>query len=183
MKDAIIIIWMVLVVLQVNAQSDSVHLQQPLTVKDKEIVNWVGTLYEQGVQIDKDSLILSIEVQQLLADEDLKKALYPQEYTWPAALTYLNAMELKKGFWFLINLYPENKDLAMRTILAYDELFEMDYALLGAFYTYSMIDPLVCQIQEGVPVITRPDIVEAKLASVKEMVGYIQAYRSQAYQD
>jgi len=183
MKNAIACFWMLLMLRRVNAQSDSIHSHQPLTGKDKEIVKWVGTLYEQGIQMDKDSLILSVEVQQLLVDEDLRSALYPKEYTWPTALTYLNAMELKKAFWFLINLYPDNKELVMRTILAYDELFEMDYALLGAFYTYSMIDPSVCHLEEGVPVITRPDIVEAKLASVKEMVGYIQGYRAQAYKD
>jgi hypothetical protein len=67
----------------------------------------------------------------------------------------------------------------MKTILAYDELFEMDRALLSAYYTFSMIDPQVCDFVDGKPVIKRPDVVEAKLASVKEMVGYVLSYRAQ----
>jgi hypothetical protein len=168
-----------LVSLQVNAQSDSVHLQKLDSSRDKQILAWVGALYEHGIRIDKDSMVLSVEVQHIITDDSLRSLLFPEVYTWEQTLLLMQQMELKRAFWFLINLYPQQKELVMRTVLGYDELFEMDHALVAAFYTYSMLDPAVCDFVDGKPIIKRPDIVEAKLASVKEMVGYVLSYRAQ----
>ena len=168
---------MVLPCLQVNAQSDSAHLQKPLSPRDKEILAWVGTLYEHGVRIEEDSMVLSVEVQHIITDDTLRSSIYPEVYTWEQTLLLMQQMELKRAFWFLINLYPQQKELVMRTVLGYDELFEMDHALVAAFYTYAMLDPAVCDFVDGKPMIKRPDIVEAKLASVKEMVGYVLSER------
>jgi hypothetical protein len=40
-----------------------------------------------------------------------------------------------------------------------------------------MIDPKVCDIIEGNPHIKRPDLAEAKLKSVNEMVNHINYFR------
>lgn len=165
--------------LQGNAQEDSISLQQPLSQNQEAIIKWVEVLYEHGVRIDRDTIILSKEVQRIIVDDSLKAFLFPITYTWETALALMQQMDLKAAFWFLINLYPQHKELVMKTVLAYDELFEMDLALLASFYTFSMIDPQVCDLGSGKPVIIRPDIVEVKLASVKEMVGYIVSYRAQ----
>lgn len=124
-------------------------------------------------------MILSIEVQHIITNDSLRFSLYPEVYTWEQTLLLMQQMELKRAFWFLINLYPLQKELVMRTVLGYDELFEMEHALVAAFYTYSMLDPGVCDFVDGRPIVKRPDVVEAKLAAVKEMVGYILSYRAQ----
>ena len=180
MKKLMIGCWVFLASLQVNAQMDSVHLQSSLSEKDKAILTWVGTMYEQGVRVEKDSVILSTEVQQILADDALRASLYPKEYTWEQAMSLMQHMELKKAFWFLINLYARNKELVMRTVLGYDELFEMDHALIAAFYTYAMLDPEVCAFVDGKPEVKRPDVLETKLASTREMVGYVLSFRAEA---
>ncbi len=180
MKKLIIGCSILLASMQVHAQLDSVYPASALSEKDKEILTWVGTMYEQGVRVEKDSVILSTEVQQILADDALRASLYPKEYTWEQAMVLMQHMELKKAFWFLINLYPQNKELVMRTVLGYDELFEMDHALIATFYTYAMLDPEVCEFVDSKPVVKRPDVVETKLASTREMVGYVLSYRAEA---
>jgi hypothetical protein len=55
----------------------------------------------------------------------------------------------------------------------------MDEVLVNTFYTYSFMDPEISVIKDGKPEIVRPDILEAKLANVKEMVAYIVKYRKQ----
>jgi len=41
----------------------------------------------------------------MLKDSVYRKSVYPEVYTWPAAVGLMNRMELKKAFWYLINLY------------------------------------------------------------------------------
>ena len=86
-------------------------------------------------------------------------------------------MEIKKAFWYFINLYPEDHDLVMQSVLHYDNLFEVDHVLLAAFYTYAFADPEVCRIEEGKPVISRPDLIEEKLHTVREMIEKVTKYR------
>ena len=69
--------------------------------------------------------------------------------------------------------------MAVRSVLAYEKVFKMDEILLNTFYTYSFMDPEVSEIKDGIHEITRPDIMEAKLRNVKEIVGYIYSYRKQ----
>ena len=183
MKNLLLILPFLCITPQVDAQPDSVHLQKTVSPDSKEMLQWVGTLYEHGVRVEQDSLVLSSEVQELMANDVARASLYPEVYTWEQALELMQQMELKSAFWFLINLYPENKELVMRTVLGYDELFEMEHALVAAFYTYSMLDPQVAAIEHGKPSVKRPDILERKLANVTEMVSYVLTYRTQRSQE
>ncbi len=82
----------------------------------------------------------------------------------------------------MINLYPKSekdKKMAVRSVLAYEKVFKMDEVLLNTFYTYSFMDPEVSEVKNGIPEITRPDIMETKLKNVKEIVEYIYIYRKQ----
>jgi len=144
------------------------------------VLDWISNLYEHGVSLEEDSIAVSAEVQNLINNKALRAFMYPDEYTWENTVTLLQRMELKRAFWFLINLYPENKELVLTSIMKYDHLFEMDKALLGSFYTYAMVDPTVSSIVDGKPVLTRPDLVEAKLEIVKELIQRVLRYRKEA---
>lgn len=148
----------------------------------KEFIKWLGDLYEFGVQVSADSITITAEIQNVINNEALRNFLYPETYQWQSAIVLLNRMELKRALWFLINLYPDYKELVMKSIIKYDHLFEMDHALLSAFYTYAIVDPEVCSIIDGKPFIERPDLVEQKLRTVKEMIEYVLLYRSQREQ-
>lgn len=145
----------------------------------EQIVRWLADLYDYGIYAGEDSLLVTAEVQNILLNEKLQKLLYPEEYTWEIALLLLERMELKKAFWYFIHLYPENKELVMKSIIHYDKIFAMDHVLLGVLYTYAMVDPEVCTLADGRPVITRPDKIEEKLRTVEEIVGHIMHYRAQ----
>lgn len=142
----------------------------------------IEDLYEMGVRKDNDSLYISDESAKAHSDSDYRKILYPEIYSWEKALTLIAAIELKKAFWHLINLYPkgqESKEFSVRIILGYDGLFDMERVIISTFYTYAFMDPEIGSIEDGKIDITRPDILEEKLHVVKEMVTYIHAYRQQ----
>ncbi len=143
---------------------------------------WLTELAQKGYEINEDSLIVSDEFLKVLNDSNYSGILYPETYTWSQATQFIDAKQLKQAFWYFINLYPENetnKKIVVRSILAYEKVFKMDEVMVNAFYTYSFMDPEVSEIIDGIPEITRPDILEAKLRDVKEIVGYIYSYRKQ----
>lgn len=145
-------------------------------------IDWLADLYEIGLEITEDSLKVSKEFQKVLSDANYRALLYPETYTWEQTLHLLQANELKKSFWFFINLYPENemnKELVVKSSLAYDQVLKMDEVLVATFYTYIFLDPECAVITNEKPEVTRPDIMESKLASVREIVGYIYYYREQ----
>lgn len=150
--------------------------------KTLDQISWLADLYDRGIAYEGDSLYVSPEVNRLMSDADYRQALYPETYTWETTLQLLSQQELRKAFWYLINLYPENpqnKELVLKSILAYDSILEMDKVMVGVFYTYCFMDPEIGTVVDGQPEITRPDILEQKLRTVREMVGYILAYREQ----
>ncbi|NOR74449.1 MAG: hypothetical protein GQ525_04760 [Draconibacterium sp.] len=143
---------------------------------------WLTELAEKGYEINEDSLIVSDEFLKVLNDSNYSALLYPKTYTWTQATRFIDTQELKKAFWFFVNLYPENetnKKIVVRSILAYEKVFKMDEVIVNTFYTYSFMDPEVSEIIDGKPEITRPDIMESKLRDVKEIVEYIHIYREQ----
>lgn len=144
--------------------------------QDEMIINWLKDLNQKGIEWSADSLKFSKEFQKVMQDQGYRNAIYPKVYTWEQTVQFIQVQELKKAFWFFINLYPENatnKELVIKSIVAYDQLFKMDELMVNAFYTYCFMDPEVSKITDGKPEITRPDILEAKLRDVKEIVGYI----------
>ena len=142
-----------------------------------QFLDWVEYLYEFGVRIDADTMLLSAEVQNLVNHDELRAFMYPEEYTWDRALALLNEMQIKRALWHFINLYPENKTVVTKALVKYDHLFEMDRALLGSFYTYAFVDPEISSIENGKPQIVHPDVLELKLETVTEMIQYLTYYR------
>ncbi len=138
--------------------------------------NWMADLTEMGVENKDDSFYVKKEVLKLMKDETYRKSVYPKKYSWPAVVSLMNQMELKKAFWHLINLYQtdiEHRNIVIGTVIKYDSLMAMDKILLSTYYTYAFTDPEVYRITNNKPDIYRPDILEKKLKTTKEIVGYI----------
>ena len=149
---------------------------------DEASISWLAELAEKGYEIKDDSILVSKEFQRILQDSAYRELLYPKTYTWTKTTNLIQTQQLKQAFWYMINLYPKsekNKKMAVRSVLAYEKVFKMDEVLLNTFYTYSFMDPEVSEVNNGIPEITRPDIMEAKLRNVKEIIGYIHIYRKQ----
>jgi hypothetical protein len=138
--------------------------------------HWMKELNEQGVEKKSDSFYVKEEVVKLLKDPDYRKMVYPDVYNWQATVSLLNRMELKKAFWQMINLYQTDtahRNIVIGTFVLYDSLMDMDKILLNTFYTYAFTDPDVCRISNNKPDIFRPDLLEQKLRTTREIVSYI----------
>ena len=133
-----------------------------------------------GLESRNDSLIASEEVMKLLKDDTYRRSIYPEKYEWKDAVALFRNMEFKRAFWHLINLYDtdkEKRDLIVGVFCAYDSVMVMDKVLLNTFYTYALPDPRVCRITNNKPEIYRPDLLEQWLRNMKEILGYVEAYR------
>jgi hypothetical protein len=134
------------------------------------------------VQLSGDSIEINEESDRILRDEDYRKNLYPKEYTWPEAIELLKKQELKKAFWYLLNLYlinDQNKELVIKSMLTYDNLFKMDKVMVNTFYAYGLLDPEIGAIVDGQSEITAPHILERKLNALKEILFFIDKYRAE----
>ncbi len=141
---------------------------------------WLKDLYEPGVSLQADSLVINKEAERLLNDTQYRQTLYPAKYTWEAAASYIQKQEIKKAVWYFINLYTlndENKELIIKSLLVYDKFFKMDKVLMSSFYTYSFTDPEIGKIENGHSEITAPHIMEKKLNALKAMLFYLDKYK------
>ena len=148
--------------------------------KNQQILDWVNGLYEQGISLENDSLIINEESLRLLNDVDYRNNFYPEVYTWEPAMTYIQSQELNKAFWYFLNLYTvndKNKELVLRALITYDGLFKTDKILISTFYTYCYMDPEVGQVVDGATDITAPHILEKKLKTLKEIIAFVEKYR------
>ena len=147
-----------------------------------KMLQWYLELTEKGIENVADSVKFGKEFIRVLNDESYRSTIYPEEYTWEQAIELINQQQLRQVFWFFLNLYRQsekNKDLVMRSVLAYDQILKMDVMMINAYYTYGFMDPEVSSIHDGTVDVVRPDLLEEKLNAVKEIVSYIQYYRSQ----
>lgn len=159
-----------------NINTNSISLS-----KEKYWKELVQELYEPGISKNKDSMHISAEAKKVMQDSNYRTLIFPNSYTWPSTQAFLNQMELKKAFWFLIKLYVQdtlNRELVIKTILPFDKTFETDKVLISTFYTYALLDPAVCTFKNNKIKITRPDILENEFNKVKEMIAYVTSYRA-----
>jgi len=141
---------------------------------------WLKDLYEPGVTMQADTLVINKEAARLLNDEQYRQTMYPQKYTWEAAAGFIQKQEIKKAIWYFINLYTindQNKELVIKSILVYDKFFKMEKVLMSSFYTYSLTDPEIGKIENGHSEITAPHIMEKKLNALKAMLFYLHKYK------
>ncbi len=138
--------------------------------------NWMADLNDMGVENKVDSFFVKKEVLKLMKDENYRKTVYPKQYSWPEVVSLMNKMELKKAFWHLINLYQTDlphRNIVLGTVTKYDSLMAMDKILISTYYTYAFTDPEIYRVKSDKPEIYRPDILEKKLKTTQEIVGYI----------
>jgi hypothetical protein len=177
MKQVIFILVVLFPILAASQNENHSALQQ----QPDSLLLWLEYLNEKGLELSDDTVVMGKEFQKVLTDENYRKIVYPETYYWESTLAFIHYQDLKKAFWYMINLYPENdtnKELVVKSVLTYDRLFKMDEMLVNTFYTYSFQDPQVSEIIDGKPEIVRPDILERKLENLKEIIGYIHYYRS-----
>lgn len=151
------------------------------TAGDSVMLNWLKSLYDEGVSISADSITINPETSRLLTDEAYRKLMYPKEYQWEAARYFIQRHDLKKAFWYFLNLYlvnQQNKEVVIKSLLIYDRIFKMDKILVNVFYTYIFTDPEIGTIAESQSKITAPHIMEKKLDALNEILGYLSRYRT-----
>ncbi len=182
MKNILLLFIFCFPILIFSQSSETEKYDKNKEVNDAAMINWLTDLNEKGVEVTKDSVKLGKELQRVLIDENYRVSIYPKIYTWEQTVVFIQKEELKKAFWFLINLYPindKNKEMVIKSVVAYDKLFKMDEIMINTFYTYSFVDPEINIIKDGKPEINRPDILEAKLRNVEEIVNYLTYFRDQ----
>lgn len=146
-------------------------------------IAWLKDLYEPGVTMQGDSLLINKEAERLLNDEQYRQTMYPAKYTWKAAEGFVQKQEIKKAVWYFINLYTinaQNKELVLKSLLVYDKFFKMDRVLKSSFYTYSFTDPEIGKVENGHSEITAPHIMEKKLNALKAIMFYLNKYRPES---
>ena len=143
-------------------------------------IAWLKDLYEPGVTMQADSLVINKEAEHLLNDAAYRQTMYPATYTWEAAASFIQKQEIKKAVWYFINLYlqnDQNKEKVIKSLLVYDKVFKMEKVLMSSFYTYSLTDPEIGKIENGHSEITAPHIMERKLNALKAMLFYLHKYK------
>jgi len=172
--------------MSLNGQETPANAIDSMAVSGAQIrqtLNLLDDLGSKGIDMLNDSLLFSEEFNRLRTDTAYFSEIYPEEYSWEQTIRFIEAEELKKAFWYLVNLYPEsdkNRELVVRAVLAYDAAFRMDKVLVNTFYTYAFTDPESGNMVDNLPEITQPDVFESKLRTVKELILYIYQYREQA---
>lgn len=148
--------------------------------RDSVILAWLKDLNEEGVTVVNDTVIISPEAKKLLNSEQYRQIMYPKKYSWDKVVEFIQKQELKKAFWFLINLYmtdEKNRELVVKSLLAYDRLFKMDKILTNTFHTYILTDPEIGAIVDGKPTVTAPQVMDKKLNALKEILFYLDKYK------
>jgi hypothetical protein len=142
----------------------------------KQFNEWLQDLYKPGVEVIGDSVSVSKETAFLMENEAYRNVVFPKIYTWDVAKRFLEKQDLKKAFWYFINLYStdnQSKEIVIRAVIAYNEVFKMDEVLKSVFYTYSLVDPEIGSMANGHSEVTDPHILEKKLQVLKELLLYI----------
>lgn len=148
--------------------------------RDTAALHWLRGLYEPGVQMNGDSIVMNDEAKRLFSDSVYRKIIYPPTYDWDMVKYFIKNQYLQQAFWFLINLYSvndKNKELVIKTLLTYDKVFNADKILVSAFHTYCFTDPDIAVIHEGQLKVVAPQVMEKKLNALKEMLFYLHKYQ------
>ena len=150
-------------------------------VQDSIITAWMHDLYEEPVTVGEDSLVMSKDALRLLTDESYRKLMFPKTYTWETVAEFIKVQQLKKAFWYMINLYmadDKNKDIVIKSFLSYEKFLKMDKVVLNSFYTYVLADPEIGSFVNGQFKVTAPHIMEKKLNAVRQILFNMDKYKN-----
>jgi len=144
---------------------------------DTAVQKWLEEQMTPGISADSNAIVMSTEVRRLMADTAYRDSVYRQPYTFTDVGHSLAATNLRRAFWQMINLYPQNKQRVLRYIVAYDELIDSDRLVASSFYTYALLDPRITKIDGGKPAIIHPDVMDSLFRNMNEIIDYILQYR------
>jgi hypothetical protein len=166
---------------QTNPLQDSIVSNAENLLENEEAsAQWIIDQITPGVKIEGDNMVFSNEALHLIKDESYRNQVYKRPYTFENVKVSLALLDLQKGFWQMMNIYPENKDLVLRFIYAYDQIIPADKILLASFYTYAYLDPEITTLENNKPNVMRPDLLEAQFKKAQEIVKYIEYLRKEA---
>lgn len=167
------------------SSAQGINLEDYRMSPEKQAVyeRWLQDLYEMGVEVKGDSIVLNVEAKHILQDTNYYKVIYPSTYHWQSVQVLMKRMALKPAFWYMINIFQQNdprtRDVVLNAIVTFDQMFEMDKVLISTLYTYIRFDPMVTTVKDGQAMeVERPDIAEQKMLATKEIVGYVLAQRA-----
>ena len=159
----------------ISAQDSSDNFNE---LDSQKAITWLENLYDAGTDFSGDTVILNNEAIKILHNEEYRNLIYPDVYTWSVTTRLMSNQELKKAFWYLLNLYAEDddRDLIIKTLLTYNSLFRMDEIMEATYKTYAILDPQIGSFENGRSQITAPHILERKLNALKEILFLIKRH-------
>jgi hypothetical protein len=157
----------------------SAEQAQLLYKNEQEVKKWIDELQTPGVTIDGNQMTFSKEALRLINEPNYLKQVYKDIYTPEDVKESIMKGEYTKAIWKLIVMYPVAKEQVLQYIYAFDKVMPSDKLVVSAFYTYAFFDPKITSIENGKPVIHRPDIFEEYLRRTKEIMTYIAYFRAQ----
>lgn len=130
-----------------------------------------------GVRMDSSTIYFDDEARRVLSDTAYSDSIYRQPYTWVSVVDALKSGNLRLGVYQMINLYPTDKQAVTQYIMAYDKALPAEKLVNAAFYTYALLDPRITRIENGKPLIYRPDLMEELFRYANEISAQIVAAR------
>ena len=137
---------------------------------------WITELYEHGLRLEDDTIYISDEFRWLIKNEKYRNLACPDHYSWEITVDLLKEKRYRLAFWYMINIYSlseEDKILVLKSLITFNELFQMDKVLDAVLYTYVFFDPQISKINDGKPEIIRPDLFEKLKNNVLEIKAYL----------
>jgi len=164
-------------------ENDTIDLTDPNVISKikryydstQEVIN---ANYTPGVIKQNDSIYFSDEYLKLANNSLYRDSVFLKPYSFENVLEALADLELQKASWYLIDLYPKHKELVIKVLYSYSNLFQVDKIIVFSVYTYGFFDPEIAKIKNGTPEVIRPDLLEEKLNIAKEISTAINYYKS-----
>ena len=150
-----------------------------MMANEETLKEWLVEIQKPGVIVEGNNMIFSDEAQKLAKDEAYRTSVYKDTYTLADIKEPIEKFELQKAFWRMLHLYPENRQLMLQFIYAYDSIVPSDKLMTASFYTYAFFDPKITKIVDGKPDVYRPDLFEEYFRRTKEIVAYVAMLRKQ----
>ena len=122
------------------------------------------------------SIRFSDETIHLFTDSAYRAEVYQDTYKITEVPELLEANDLYRALWVLINLFPQDQQQAgtIAAILAQKGVRGQHY--LEAFYTYVFADPEIIRIAEKSAYVQDPILLEKKLESCKTLVVFTEKW-------
>ena len=162
----------------VSENSTITEAQLKEMMANEEVLNeWLVKVQTPGGIVNENKMIFSDEAQKLAQDEAYRESVYKDVYSLADVKESIEKFEIQKAFWRMINLYPNDKQLMLQFIYAYDPIVPADKLVTASFYTYAFFDPRITKIVDGKPDVYRPDLFEEYFRITKEIVQYVAMLR------